>query len=324
MRKEKRKKIVVLGGAGLIGSYLVEKLVKKKFKVLVVDDFSKGQLKNLKSVKNKIKIIKIDLEKFKNLRNIFLTSDVVFHLASRAYGVGYSNKNHKKIYKHNLKITNNIVKSLKNTNISYFQCVSSSCVYKDEGPNKISENFKLTGKPEKANLGYGLAKRYLEKRISSASKKLKFELTIVRPFNIYGERYKWVGSSSQAIPMLIDKVIKAKKKISIWGTGKQRRNYLHAKDCAEIMFRIFEKNYTKTPVNIGYENTVSLKELVLKICDISKKKIGLNYDLSKPEGRFVKSSNSFLLKKITENYKPKISLNKGLKLMMIWHKRTFK
>ena len=51
------------------------------------------------------------------------------------------------------------------------------------------------------------------------------------------------------------------------------------------MFRIFEKNYTKTPANIGYENTVSLKELVLKICDISKKKIGLNYDLSKPEGK---------------------------------------
>lgn len=324
MKKKKKDKILVLGGAGLIGSYLVENLVKKKFNVCVIDDFSKGQLKNLSSVKKKIKIVKIDLEKYKKLNKIFSEFSAIFHLASRAYGVGYSNKNHKKIYNHNFKITSNIIKSLKDAKIKYFQCVSSSCVYRDTGPNKISEKLKLLGKPEKANLGYGLAKRHLEKKINQAAKKFKFDLSIVRPFNIYGERYKWVGDASQAIPMLINKVKKSKGRIDIWGTGKQRRNYVHAKDCAEIMIRIFEKNYTKTPVNIGYENTISLKDLVLKMCKISKRKITLNYDLSKPEGRFIKSSNSSLLKKITHNYKQKISLSKGLKLMMNWHERTFK
>ena len=321
---KKNKKIVVLGGAGLIGSYLVEKLVKKKFDVCVIDDFSKGQLKNLSSVKKKIKILKLNLEKYKKLNKIFNESSIIFHLASRAYGVGYSDKNHKKIYNHNLKITNNIIKSLKDTEVTYLQCVSSSCVYRDTGPNKISEKLKLLGKPEKANLGYGLAKRYLEKRLKEAAKKFKFNLSIVRPFNIYGERYKWVGSASQAIPMLVNKVKKSKNQIEIWGSGKQRRNYMHAKDCAEIMIRIFEKNYTKTPTNIGYEDTISLKDLVLKMCKISNKKVKLNYNLLKPEGRFIKSSNSFLLKKITNNYKPKISLTKGLKLMMNWHERTFK
>ena len=320
---EKNKKVLVLGGAGLIGSYLVEKLVKKNYYVCVIDDFSRGQLKNLSSVKKKIKIFNVDLEKYRKLDKIFDEFSVIFHLASRAYGVGYSNKNHKKIYNHNLKITNNIIKSLKNAKIEYFQCVSSSCVYRDTGPNTISEKLKLLGKPEKANLGYGLAKRHLEKKINQASKKFKFDLSIVRPFNIYGERYKWVGNASQAIPMLVNKVMRSKDKIEIWGSGKQRRNYIHAKDCAEIMYKIFKKKYVKTPINIGYENTVSLTDLVKQICKLSNKKPMLIYNLKKPQGRFIKSSNSSLLKKVTNNYKTKIMLSKGIKLMIKWHKKTF-
>ena len=72
------------------------------------------------------------------------------------------------------------------------------------------------------------------------------------------------------------------------------------------------------------KNQKGKKDLVLKMCKISNKKITLNFDLSKPEGRFIKSSDSSLLKKITQNYKQKISLSKGLKLMMNWHERTFK
>jgi len=321
---KKKNKILVLGGAGLIGSYLVEKLVARKYDVTVIDDFSKGKKSNLRKVLNKIKIKKLNLEKKLNLIDIFDTHKAVFHLASRAYGVGYSSGNHKKIFLHNKKITDNIVKNLSKSKINYFQCVSSSCVYRDTGPNKISEKLKLSGSPEKANIGYGLAKRYLEKKIKRASKKFKFELSIVRPFNIFSERYKWEGNSSQAIPMLVNKVMKEKKKIIIWGSGKQKRNYIHAKDCAEVMFRIFKNGYSKTPINIGYEKTISIKDLVLKICKLSKKKLFLEYDLSKPEGRFIKSSNATLLNKVTKFYKPRVSLSKGLKLMINWQKKTFK
>ena len=323
MFKQKREKVLVLGGAGLIGSFLVEKLVKERFDVCVLDDLSKGQLRNLKSVKDKIKILKLNLEKNAKLKNIFSEYSNIFHLASRAYGVGYSKGNHSKIYKHNLMITNNIIKSMKGAKIKYLQCVSSSCVYRDTGPDKISEKLKLYGKPEKANLGYGKAKRYLEKKMIEASNKYRIPISIVRPFNIYGERYKWVGSASQAIPMLVNKVIKSKDKIEIWGSGKQKRNYIHAKDCAEIMYKIFKKKYVKTPINIGYENTISLTDLVKQICKLSNKKPMLIYNLKKPQGRFIKSSNSSLLKKVTNNYKTKITLSKGLKLMIKWHKKTF-
>ena len=319
----KIKKIAVLGGAGLIGSYLTELLVSKGHKVVVIDDFSKGKKENLKKIENQIDIRYIDLENKKNLHNDLKDCRIFFHLASRAYGVGYSNNNHSKIFLHNEKITNNLITSLSKIKIDYFQCISSSCVYDDNGPKKIKEEIELTGIPEKANLGYGWAKRLLEKKIAMSSNILKFPLSIVRPLNIYGERYNWVGENSQAIPMLVKKIMDNNKKIEIWGSGKQRRNYLHAKDCAEIMYKIFCKKFITQPINIGYENTVSLKELTEKICKLAKKSPTLMYNTNKPEGRFVKSSNSKLLKKITSNYKPLINLNEGLLLMIDWYKKTF-
>jgi UDP-glucose 4-epimerase len=320
----KNKKVAVLGGAGLIGSYLVELLVIKGYKVVVIDDFSKGKRGNLKNVEKKIDIKVVNLENHKNLYKILKGCKIIFHLASRAYGIGYSKNNHSKILEHNEKITNNIIASLSKIKIDYFQCVSSSCVYDDNGPIRISEEINPIGIPEKANLGYGQAKRLLEEKLTICSSIFKFPLSIVRPFNIYSERYNWLGGNSQAIPMIVKKVMESKRTIEIWGSGKQKRNYLHAKDCAEIMFKIFKKKYTKTPINIGYENTVSLGQLTKKICNQAKKKPQIIYDLSKPEGRFVKSSNSKLLKKVTSNYKPKINLEKGLALMIKWYEKNFK
>ena len=321
--KRKFKKIAVLGGAGLIGSYLVEHLVKKGHPVVVFDDFSKGKLSNLYNVKNKIEIRRINLETKKNLHTVMKDCRVFFHLASRAYGIGFSKKNNKQIFSHNEKITNNIISSLDKLKINYFQCVSSSCVYDDNGPKQIKEEIEPTGNPEKANLGYGLAKRLLERKIRAMSKILKFPLTIVRPFNIYGERYNWLGEYSQAIPMLVKKVMESKKSIEIWGTGKQRRNYIHAKDCAEIMYKIFQKRFTGSPINIGYESTTSLKDLAKKICFAAKKDPKFIFNTSKPEGRFIKSSNSKLLKKVTSNYDPKVDIDSGLKLMIGWYKSNF-
>ena len=108
----KIKKIAVLGGAGLIGSHLVELLVYKGHKVVVIDDFSKGKLKNLKNVKKQIDIRRVNLENKKNLHKILKDCKIFFHLASKAYGIGYSKNNNSKILLHNERITNNIIKSL--------------------------------------------------------------------------------------------------------------------------------------------------------------------------------------------------------------------
>ena len=89
------------------------------------------------------------------------------------------------------------------------------------------------------------------------------------------------------------------------------------------MYLIFKKKFTKSPVNIGYEKTTSLKNLAQKICTAAGKNPKFVFNTKKPEGRYVKSSNSKLLKKITSNYNPKIDIDSGLKLMIGWYKANF-
>ncbi len=147
-------------------------------------------------------------------------------------------------------------------------------------------------------------------------------LTIVRPFNIYGERYAWVGNASQAIPMLVKKVLDGDDPVVIWGSGAQKRNYLHAIDCADAMAGLVESGFVGT-VNIGTEETVTLQELVETICRLAGKRPRIVTDRSKPEGRRIKSADASLLRRSYPGFQRNITLEAGLKRMLGWYENTF-
>ena len=111
--------------------------------------------------------------------------------------------------------------------------------------------------------------------------------------------------------------------IYAWGSGNQRRSYLHAADCARIMQKVLENKKPNITVNIGTEETISVKELVTKICNLSSKKTQIIFDTSKPEGRFVKSSDTSRLKKITGEDIVKINIDQGIARMIDWYKKNF-
>ena len=91
------------------------------------------------------------------------------------------------------------------------------------------------GEPERANRGFGWAKRFLEQKCRIYAAETGVRMVIARPFNVYGERYNWAGDHSQAISMLVKKVMDGDSPVTIWGSGDQRRNYMHASDCARAM-----------------------------------------------------------------------------------------
>lgn len=318
-----KKEIYVTGGAGLIGSFLSEILFNKGYKVYVVDDFSKGQIENLKSIENDIEIIEADLQDFSQAKRALKRAKSIFHLASRAYGVGYSSKNHIETLLHNEKITNNLLEIFESNKPENLLITSSSCVYMDEGPDTMVERKLFEKDPEKVNKGYGWAKRFLEQKFLLLAEINNINLKIVRPFNIYGERYKWVGSYSSAIPMLVKKIMDNEDPLIAWGSGNQRRSYMHAYDCARIMVAIMEKKQKNITVNIGTKETISISELINIICKISGKKPSIIFDISKPEGRFVKSSDTTLLKKIIKEKITTIEINDGIRKMISWYKENF-
>jgi len=316
------RKVVITGGAGLIGSFLAERLVRAGARVRVADDFSKGRREHLAPVAGAIEIREGDLETRAAMEAALADAEIVFHLASRAFGVGYSAGRHLDILAHNERITDNLVACLRGTKVAHVLATSSSCVYRDDGPDTLAERPLYDGEPEGVNWGYGWAKRMLEQKMLLLARETGVAMTIVRPFNIYGERYTWMGDNSQAIPMQVVKVLRGDDPVVIWGSGRQRRNYLHAVDCADAMTGLVEQGFVGQ-VNIGTEDTVTMTELVETICRVAARSPRLICDTTRPEGRAIKSADSTLLRRAYPGFRRTIELEDGMKRMLGWYRQNF-
>ena len=314
---------LVTGGAGLIGSFLVERLVAAGARTVVVDDFSKGRREHLAAVLDRIEIREGDLESRSFADEALAGADFVFHLASRAYGVGYGQGHHLEILQHNERITNNVLDALRRSRPSHLMVTSSSCVYDDGGPDTLPELPLFDGAPEQVNRGYGWAKRFLEQKAVLYGQEAGISITIVRPFNIYGERYRWVGTFSQAIPMLVRRVLDGEDPVVVWGSGNQRRSYVHASDCAAMMAALVARRHIAGPVNIGTEETISVMELVGLICKVAGRSPRFVCDWDKPEGRFVKSADMTRFHSVVPEFACAVELPEGLRRMVGWYHATF-
>jgi nucleoside-diphosphate-sugar epimerase len=225
---------------------------------------------------------------------------------------------------HNEQVNNSVLAAISEHRPHYVLAASSSCVYCDDGPDTIHEIGVFEGEPEMANWGYGWAKRFLEQKLQVLTRERAIPVVIVRPFNIFGERSRWVGSYSGAIPMLVKKILDKEDPVIVWGSGKQRRNYLHAEDCARVMVELVARKYCGPPVNIGVEETVSVAELVKSICEISGRSPIIEFDLKRPEGRFIKSADSTKLRAALDDYPiVTIPLEVGLRRMLNWYHTNF-
>lgn len=319
----KKTTVAVTGGAGLIGSHVVDELVAMGDRVIVVDDFSKGSLDNLEKSRDQIEIREGNLEEYAFTEAALADCDIVYHLASWAFGVGYGKDHHLEIMAHNERISTNIIEALDKHRPKQLLVTSSSCVYDDNGPDTIPELPVFLDDPEQVNKGYGWSKRFLECKASLFAEETGVPVTIVRPFNIYGERYRWAGQYSQAIPMLIKRILDGENPVMVWGSGNQRRSYIHANDCARMMVALVSKKYCHGPVNIGTRETITIKNLVELICDVASLAPTLEFDRSKPEGRMVKSSDTSLFDSVVPGFVFDVSLRDGVTRMLDWHARTF-
>lgn len=306
----------------MIGSYLAEVLVAGgDDQVVVVDDLSRGQEQNLRHIADRIEFRHGDLEDERFASLALGDANTVYHLASRAFGVSYSDGRHLQILHHNEAITQNLLTALGASPPRCLIVASSSCVYPDQGPDTITELPTFTGEPERVNRGYGWAKRFLEQKATLFGQEADVRIVIARPFNIYAERYRWAGEHSQAIPMLVKRVMDGTDPVTIWGSGNQRRSYVHAYDCARMMHGLAKTTET-TVANIGTEETFSIMELTKSICAAAGVEPTLRTDASRPEGRFTKSADMTHFRSIVPEFAYAIPLEDGLNRMIDWYHST--
>jgi nucleoside-diphosphate-sugar epimerase len=317
------KSVLVAGGAGFVGSYLVEELVADGAHVAVADNLETGTLGNLSAVAERIEFLRGDLREPAFCSEATRGRQVVMNLAARAHGIGYAAGHQAELFTANSQINLNLLEAARSNGGARFLVVSSSCVYPDDAIAPTPELPVFTGLPELANEGYGWSKRLAELQATYYAAEYGMEIAIVRAFNAYGARCQWKDQASHVIPSLVKKAMNGDDPIVVWGSGDQRRNFLHARDFAWGMKLLTERHAIAEPVNLGLEDTVSMKELVaaiLRAC--GREGCRVEFDPTKPEGRAVKSADSSKLRGIAPEFRSRVSLEEGIKEVVEWYRRS--
>ena len=315
----KDKNVLVTGGNGFVGSFVVERLLKEGANVSVV---SRTRKKFLSHIENDVKFVKGDLLNRDDALKACKDQDFVFHLASKVAGIGYNIEHSGTMMTENSIMSLNMLDAARESNVERYQYVSSTCVYPREASIPTPEGEGMLGDPEPSNLGYGWAKRVGELQAKMHAKEFGMKVSIIRPMNAYGPRDDFDPETSHVIPALIRKIINAKTEVSIWGSGNQTRAFVYVDDLARGMLMTLEKLTTPDPINIGSNEEIKIKDLVSMIVKITgRNDLQIKYDTTKPEGQLRKTASTKKAEELIQ-FKPKYSLEEGLKHIIDWYRSS--
>lgn len=318
----KNKRVLVTGGAGFIGSHVVELLVEKDAKVRVADNLENGNLENLEKVKNKIEFTKSNLHDISDCLGVCKDIDIVLNLAAKVGGIEF-NKNHPgTMFRDNILIGANMLEAAKQNNVERFLAVSSACVYPRfcKVPTPESEGFRDA--PESTNDGYGWAKRMAEFQATAYNREFGMKIAIARPYNTYGPRDHFDLEKSHVIPALIKRIFDGENPLVVWGDGQQTRAFIYVTDTARGLISVIEKYPDADPVNIGTDQEIEIKDLVKMILEMSGAKTEVIFDASRPSGQPRRNSDNSKAMR-TMGFRAEIDLRKGLKMTIDWYKELF-
>ncbi len=302
------KKVLVTGGAGFIGSNLVVKLIEKKYKVAIIDDFSGGSIKNCNK---KSTVFKIDIRDFKKTDSVISSfkPEIVYHLAANAAEnkaqfspVDITSRN----FDGSIKVLTASIRS----GVRRFIFTSSIAVY-----GSLQAPFKEKDKAIPEDL-YGVSKLAFEESLKILSKVHKFEYMIARPHNVYGPRQNMTDPYRNVVTIFMNSILQ-NKPYYIYGKGNQRRCFSYIDDVVEALVKCNSSKFSGMTFNIGSDSDYSVKELSDLILKITKSNLKPIYISERPQEVKIAISDHKLSKKYLK-YKDKTTLQKGLTKTWEW------
>lgn len=297
-------KIIITGGAGFIGSNLVEELVKYNHKVIVIDNLSTGRLENINHLKKKITFVRGDISKKKNWIKFFKNCDWVFHLAAIG-DIVPSIENPEKYFKSNVEGTLNVLEAARNNNIKKFLYAASSSCYGIPKKYPTNENENIDPK-----YPYALTKNIGEQLVMHWNKVYKLNVISMRFFNVYGIRSRTSGTYGAMFGVFLAQKLSSKK-LTIVGNGKQTRDFVYVSDVVRAMILAMKSKARGEIFNVGAGKPVSVNEII-KYLDVNNNKIHIPKRPGEPN---VTHANIYKIKKILK-WEPKISIKRGIKLLL--------
>jgi len=304
----KNKRILVTGGSGFLGKFVVFKLKERGYRNIFVPRSRDYNLVNMHAVKSLYSDLK---------------PDIVIHLAAKVGGIGANRDNPGKFFYDNLMMGVQMMEIGRQRAIEKFVAIGTICCYPKITPVSFKEENLWDGYPEETNAPYGLAKKMLLVQSQAYRQQYGFNSIFLLPVNLYGPGDNFDPKSSHVIPALIKKCIDAKTKklhkIIVWGTGKVTREFLYVEDAAEGIILATEQYNKSEPVNLGSGFEITIKELAGLIAKLTGFKGKLCWDKSKPDGQPRRCLDVSRAKR-EFGFRAKLSLIEGLNKTIEWYK----
>jgi UDP-glucose 4-epimerase len=304
---EAKKKVLVTGGAGFIGSHLVDRLVREGYPVRVIDNLSSGKIENIQHHidTNKVEFIKGDIRDATLVNKSVDGVDFVLHLAA-IISVPFSMENPDLTFDVNTQGTHNLLLAAAEKSVEKFVFISSCAVYGDPEVNPVTEEIKTNPISP-----YAESKLIGERYCLSFNQSNQLKTVVLRFFNVYGPRQS-MNAYSGVITIFINKV-KQKEPLTIYGDGSQTRDFVNVRDIVDGILASMKTNKTDGEVfNIGSGKPTSINDLAKAVLELGNVDLEIKYE--KYRTGDIKHSFADITKaRKLLGYEPKVSLRDGLR-----------
>lgn len=301
------RKICVTGGAGFLGSFIVEKLRQRGAKYIFIPTIENYDLVNLDDIQRMLDDAK---------------PDMIIHLAAQVGGIGANREHPADFFYDNLMMGVQLIHQAYLRKIEKFVALGTICAYPKFTPVPFKEDDLWGGYPEETNAPYGLAKKMLLVQSQAYRQQYGFNSIFLMPVNLYGPRDNFKPESSHVIPALIRKCLEARdanaSEVVVWGDGSPTREFLYVEDAAEGILLAAEKYNESDPVNLGSGYEISIKDLAELIARLTGFQGKLTWDKSKPNGQPRRALDVSRAEKLF-GFRAKVNFEVGLKRTIDWY-----
>jgi len=304
----KERRVCVTGGAGFLGSYVVEKLHARDAKEVFVPRIEEYDLTQPQAIKRMLEDAQPDL---------------VIHLAALAGGIGVNRARPAEFFYQNLMMGVPLMHAAWEHGVGKFVAIGTICAYPKFTPVPFKEENLWEGYPEETNAPYGLAKKMLLVQAQAYRQQYDFNAIYLLPVNLYGPRDNFNLETSHVIPALIRKFSEAQERgadeVVLWGDGSPTREFLYVEDAAEGILLAGERYNGAEPVNLGSSMEISIKNLANLIAKLTGFEGQITWDTSKPNGQPRRALDTTRAQEYF-GFRAQVPFEEGLRRTIAWYR----